>query len=471
MRLSFVYAPYRHKRFSENLEVVDEDFGLLPPINLAWAAAIAEKAGHHVQLIDARAEGLSLSKVLQCLRSFGTEAAGFYFSTYMFHDTLAWARAVREALKVPILAGGVNLSLYPRETLATGVVDYGVSGLAVDALPALLDALERDRDPAGIPGVVWRRGDEIGLAPPRVDRGAFARHPFPARHLLPNDRYYSITSQRRHFTVMLTSTGCPQHCSFCPIAHIPYRVRPVDQVLAEVEQCVHGLGIREIDFFDADLAASRGRLRDLCDGLRDRRLDLEWSCRSCIDSLDRPTLARMAEAGCRKVYLGIETPDDMLLQKMQKRLDTSRVQEVIRAAQEVGIRPLGFFMTGVPGETRRTILRTIRYALSLGLDYAQFSRTIAKPGTDLHRQVCQMTRSDPWREWVLGSRAEDRLPTPWTDLSAREVEAWTKAAYLAFYFRPGYLGHAVARFRSPDEAIRSARTAARMILHAWKREA
>lgn len=471
MRVSFIYAPYRHKRFSENLEVVDEDFGLLPPINLAWAAAIAEEAGHAVQLIDARAEGVSLPEALQRLRAFGPEAVGFYFSTYMFHDTLAWARAIREALGVPILGGGVNLSLYPRETLATGVVDYGVSGLAVDALPALLEALERGRSPTGIPGVVWRQGDDILLEPPRIDRHAFARHPFPARHLLPNDQYYSITSQRRNFTVMLTSTGCPQRCSFCPIAHVPYRVRPVDRVLEEVAFCVHRLGIREIDFFDADLAASRGRLMDLCDGLKDQRLDLEWSCRSCVDSLDRPTLTRMAEAGCRKVYLGIETPDEDLLRKMRKRLDTTRVQEVIRTAQEVGIRPLGFFMTGVPGETRATILRTIRYSLSLGLEYAQFSRTIAKPGTDLHRQVTATVGSDPWRDWVLGRRTEDRLPTPWTTLSASEVEAWTKVAYLAFYFRPGYVGHALARFRSWDEAQRSARTAARMILHALKREA
>ena len=470
MRVAFVYAPYRHKRFSENLEVVDEDFGLLPPINLAWAAAIAEAAGHRVQLIDARAEGLSLSETLHRLRKFGAEAVGFYFSTYMFHDTMAWARAVRKALEVPILAGGVHLSLYPRETLASGEVDYGIAGLAVDALPALLEALQNGREPTGIPGVVRRSQGGVVVEPPQNDRHAFARHPFPARHLLPNDRYYSITSQRRNFTVMLTSTGCPQKCSFCPIAHIPYRLRPVDRVLDEIATCVHRFGIREIDFFDADLAASRGRLMDLCDGLMALRLDLEWSCRSCIDSLDRPTLTRMADAGCRKVYLGIETPNETMLRQVNKRLDTSQVQKVIRMAQEVGIRPLGFFMTGLPGETRTTLLRTIRYALSLGLDYAQFSRTIAKPGTDLHRMVIARTGTDPWRDFVLGLRPEERLPTPWTNLSSTEIEAWTKAAYLAFYFRPTYLGHAVSRFRSLDEATRSARTALRMILHVLQRE-
>jgi len=60
MKIAIIFPPYNHKKFSENLEVVDEEFGVYPPLGPAYAAAILEKAGHEVILIDAKA--LKLSK-------------------------------------------------------------------------------------------------------------------------------------------------------------------------------------------------------------------------------------------------------------------------------------------------------------------------------------------------------------------------------------------------------------------------
>lgn len=470
MKIAFVFVPYRHKRFSENLRVVDNDFGVLPPINLAWAAAMAESAGHIVTMIDAQAERLSIDVAIERLRIFGAEAVGFYFSTYMFHDTLSWARQIRASLGVPILAGGINVDLYPAETMSHPEIDVALKGQAYESLPRLLTAMAQGVEPAGIPGVCYRKGDELVMVPPDTRLRAFAKYPFPARHLLPNERYYSITSQLRNFTVMLTQMGCPQKCSFCPISRVPYQARSVDSVLAEVDECVRRYDVREIDFFDADFAVARRRAEDICRGLIERKHPLEWSCRACVDSLDRDMLRLMADAGCRKVYIGIETASPESLRLMNKHLEISRVQQIIRDAQDLGIHPLGFFMTGVPGESRESLRNTIRYSISLGLDYAQFSRTIAKPGTGLLDEVIRVTGTDYWREWVLGQVSERRLPSPWTDLTDREIEFWTQLAYLTFYFRPSYIGRAVTRFRSADETIRSVRTAARMLVNVLRKD-
>ncbi len=466
MKVAFVFAPYRHKKFSENLRVVDDDFGVFPPINLAWAAAFAEQAGHEVCIVDAKAERLSLDAAVARLRGFGPDAVGFYFTTYMFHETLAWARGIRAALHVPVLAGGVNVDLYPAETMAHREIDFALAGQAYGSLPRLLQAIEAGEEPVGIPGVCYRREDEVVTVPPERERGAFARYPMPARHLLPNTRYYSITSQLRNFTIMMTARGCHQSCSFCPIARIPYQLRPVEAVLDEMDECVRRFGVREIDIFDADFPAPRKRTEAICQGILERGLRFEWSCRACVDSLDKDLLRLMARAGCRKVYVGIETPSPERLKAMAKRLDTSRTRAVLRDAKDVGIRPLGFFMLGVPGETRESVRETLRYALSLGLDYAQFMRTIAKPGTDLHDMVVRETGSDPWREWVLGRRGEERLPSPWTELDEREIEFWARIAYLCFYYRPSYIARAVLRFRSLDEVTRSIRSAVRMFASA-----
>ena len=465
-RVAFVFAPYHHKRFAENLFVVDEDFGVFPPLNLAYAAAIAEKAGHEVMLIDANALRLTLAETIEKLRQFLPKYVGFYFSTYMFHDTLRWAAGIREKLDVTILAGGINLSLYPEESLSHRVIDYGVVGEALHALPDLLEALEGNRSPRNIPGVCWREHDAVVFEPPRDGDLDFNDFPFPARHLLPNDRYYSITSQRRNFTIIMTAKGCPYSCSYCAIAKIPYRARSVDNVLREIEECARRYNVHEIDFFDADFPLNRKRVVALCEGILELGLDLEWSCRSRVDSVDDGLLRLMHKAGCRKIYFGIETPSETHLRTMKKNITTHRVIKTLAATRAAGIRALGFFMTGVPGETHQSLLRTIFYAISLDLDYAQFSRTIAKPCTDLDSELIERTGKDFWRDYVLGRVEEARMPSPWTEMNGQSVEVWTKIAYYAYYYRPTYIWKALRRMQSFDEFKRSTKTALRMLAKA-----
>jgi radical SAM superfamily enzyme YgiQ (UPF0313 family) len=469
MKIAFVFAPYTHKPFSENLRVVDEDFGVFPPVSLAYAAAIAEQAGHDVIIIDANAERLSLTETIARLRGFGPQAVGFYFSTYMFHDTLAWARAIKAALGVTILAGGINVGLYPHETMHHDTIDYALIGQAPRALPALLEALDNGREP-DLPGVCWRRDGEVECREPVEGLPNFDAYPFPARHLLSNERYFSVTSQLRNFTVMVTAMGCHQTCTFCAIAPLPFVVRSADSVLDEMQVCVERFGVREIDIFDADFLFRRRRVEQICEGIRERGLRFEWSCRACIDSLDRDLLELIHAAGCRKLYLGIETASKDNLRRMNKRLSLP-VHQVVAQVQRVGIRPLGFFMTGVPGETHKSLLETIRFALRLDLDYAQFSRTIAKPGSALDREMTRTGGMDWWREHVLGPQLERRLPTPWTGMTDQQIERWTKLAYFAFYYRPTFMLRAVRRVRSSEEFFRGVRTALRMVVMAWKRDA
>ncbi len=469
MKIAFVFAPYRHKLFSENLKVVDDDFGVFPPINLGYAAAIAERAGHEVMMIDANAERLTTAKTIARLVQFNPQAVGFYFSTYMFHDTLAWAREIKQALQVPILAGGINMLLYPRESLHQPIIDYGLSGQAVRVLPELLSAIESG-DPPDIPGVCYRRDGEIVFRPAQNSDFDFDDYPYPARHLLPNERYFSITSQLRNFTAMVTTMGCPQSCTFCAIAPLKLQSRTVDNVLDEMQDCAERFQVKEIDNFDADFPYNRQRTEKICQGLLSRDLSLEWSCRARVDSVDKNLLELMQAAGCRKIYLGIETPNKHSLELMKKKITLERVSQVIADAKRVGIRSLGFFMTGVPGENRKSLLDTIRFALGLDLDFAQFSRTIAKPGSELNQEIVNRGGRDYWRDFVMGLEPERRLGSPWTKLSEREIEFWTKAAYFAFFFRPTQIAKTVGKVRSTDELGRGVRTALHMIRYALKQD-
>lgn len=464
LRVAFVYPPIIHESFEENLKVVDEDFGRLPPISLAYAAAIAEKAGHRAVLLDVNALGLTVEETIAQLREFRPDVLGFTLTTYMFRETTRWMGILRDALKVPTIVGGVNLRLYPAETLEHEAVDYGVLHFGTRGLPLLLEAIESGRCPAGLPEVVAR--DEAGrvvIGPIQPGHSPFPDLPPPARHLLPNDRYYSIISQRRPFTVMVTGTGCPARCSYCAIPDAPRFRNSVSGALDEVRQVVRDLGVREIDFFDADFFAGKAWTREFCQGLIEEKFDLEWSCRASIDSVTTELLALAKKAGCRQIYVGLETPDENALASMHRGVRPDKARRVLGTMHELGIRALGFFMIGVPGETHATARGTIAYALSLPIDYAQFSRMIAKPGSEHYRQLVATTGSDYWRDFVLQKAVPERLPNPWSRIGERAIEAYTRLGYVAFYYRPRLLARSIGRMRSLDEVHRSGRTALRML--------
>ncbi|HQP33555.1 MAG TPA: radical SAM protein [Polyangiaceae bacterium] len=469
MKLALVFAPYSHKRFEENIFVVDEDFGVFPPINVAYAAAIAERAGHTVRIFDANAltrlGRASEAAILREIGEFAPDAVGLYFSTYMFRDTLRWARSLKVILGCPVIAGGINCLLYPRETLAHPEIDYIVAGHATESLPRLLAALDGGGPIEKIPGVGSKVGGVLVVNPPspesRVDFDAF---PWPARHLLQNDLYYSFISQRRNFTIALTTLGCSYDCNFCAIAPLPRGARSPDNVIAEVREARERFQIREVDFFDANFLTPGARTGQLLEGLAAAPDDMEFSCRARVDNIDAHVASALRRARVRQVYLGIESSDPAILELLRKRVKPSSARTAVDLLRREGIRALGFFMIGSPGETLTTALRTILFAMSLGLDYAQFSRTIAKPNTPLHDRIVAVSGEDYWRDWVSGAAPERRMPSPWTELSEAQIELLTKLAYFMFYYRPGYLTRAIGRVRSGDELTRSARTAARMLL-------
>ena len=251
MRLACVFNPFQYKLHEENLRVVQKYFGLFPPLSLAWVCAIAEKAGHDALLIDARTLRLTREDVLDRLKQWKPDILGFMMTTYMFRETLEWVTFLKKHLKLPVIIGGYNLRVYPNESLSVEGPDFGCFNSAFYTLPRLLEELEGRRRFADVPGLIYKENGRTTMTPYGRDP-VFDDYPNPARHLLPNDLYAEFTTERKNFTVMVTSKGCPNGCLFCEAGHTSYNPRSPQTVLGEIKECRTRYGIREIDFFDYD---------------------------------------------------------------------------------------------------------------------------------------------------------------------------------------------------------------------------
>ena len=357
MRLALIFNPFGYKLHEENLRIVQRYFGLFPPLSLTWVAAIAERAGHDVTIIDARTLQLSPEEVLERLQQWKPDVIGFMMTTYMFRETLDWIRYLRGGLPgARVMVGGYNLRVYPTESVTPPEIDFGCVNSAYYTVPRLLEELDGGCHFDDVPGLVYKRNGEVVVTDSPPDEN-FDDYPNPARHLLPNELYAEFPTERKNFTVMVTSKGCPMKCMFCEAGRTKYNPRSVETVINEIQECYDKYGVREIDIFDYEFLIDRKRAKEICQEIQRRKLDILWACRARIDSVDEELLKEMAASGCGRVYFGIESGDQDMLDRINKGITLEQVRETIRATKKHGIRALGFFLVGSPGKRGRRSTR------------------------------------------------------------------------------------------------------------------
>ena len=459
MKFALVFNPFKYKIHEENLRIVQKYFGLFPPLSIAWVAAIAEKAGHEVIIVDARTMDLSKEETLEILKNFKPDIMGFMMTTYMFQDTLEWIRFLKNHLKIPVVIGGYNLRVYPRESVSHQEIDFGIVEQAYYTIPALFKELRKQNPNFGnVPGLVYKRDGKVIVTehPQEID---FDKFPNPARHLLPNNLYAEFPTERRNFTVMVTSLGCPFRCNFCEAGRTPYNPRSPETVIKEIEECYHKYNIREIDIFDYEFTGIKERVLKICKLIQKKNLDITWACRSRVDTVNRELLQEMKRAGCRRIYFGLESASQEILDKVDKGITLGQIRETIGTCRDLGIRSLGFFLIGAPNDTRKTIKENLRFAKSLDLDYVQFSKCLAKPLTPLWEELVKTTGRDYWKDWILGKESDRELPRPWTELTNKEIDRFSKWAYISYHARPLHILkhllklHSFAEFKRKSSAF------------------
>ena len=140
-----------------------------------------------------------------------------------------------------------------------------------------------------------------------------------------------------------------------------------------------------------------------------------------------------------------------------------QIKEIVHLTRASGIDTFGYFMVGNHYDTPATIRQTIRLALDLDLDYAQFSKVTPMPATEMYTMMMEESGRDYWREYVLNPH-EDLVPRPRTDMTDAEIQRWTRLAYLRFYYRPKMIRRQLERVDSVDQLKRSVSTAWQMLM-------
>jgi len=408
--------------------------GILPPLGLGYIAAVLEGAGFDVKILDAPALGFAPSQVKQQISGFAADIVGVTAMTSTITGALETLRMAKEAGAVTVI-GGAHLAVYPQETLSYDFIDYGIIGEGEFPFLNLARALDDKQPVKDIQGLVYKEGGQVRLNEPYIHL-KLDEIPFPARHLLPMERYSSLISLNP-VTTMISSRGCPFQCGFCfkTPSDVRYRTRSAKNIVDEMELLVKQYKVKEIMFYDDTLTLQKEHVVDICDEILSRDLRVKWESPTRIDNIDPPLLKAMRRAGCIRLRYGIESGDRGILKLMNKGIDLDHAREVFRWTKKSGIETFAYFIIGYLHETPQTIKNTIAFARELDPDLVMFTVAVAYPKTPLYELAMRegLVPGDYWREFTLGLR-KDSIPYLFP-----QAEEWVRNAYRSFYFRPGYI--------------------------------
>lgn len=205
-------------------------------------------------------------------------------------------------------------------------------------------------------------------------KGEFSdRLPFPEYELF--DSYEIFRNNWKNnlwpYTIM-TSLGCPFLCTYCQSRQREWKNRSPENCVEELLKARQKYGIRSFQIIDDCFNTSRKRVLDFC--RRVRPLELQWFCANGLraDLFDEEMAGLMKESGCTQVSFGIETIDDEILIKIKKGESFSQIEKAIMTAKKYFRTVNGFFIIGLPGSSYEKDEKSLKWALSRGIN-AHFS--------------------------------------------------------------------------------------------------
>ncbi len=447
------------------------------PFHLAYAAAVLERDGFEVRMVDGCAERISDEAYLDRLAAFDPDLLIHEISTISLSQDLRIVDAVRRRVgnRPRIAVCGLHVLAFEPEFLRlNSAVDFSFIGEYEQTALELARRLASGTSADGIAGLVYR--DAAGdprAAPRRPLYRELDTLPWPARHLLPMDAYHDTPGGIPEPSVqMWASRGCPFRCSFCAWPQIVYgnrlyRPRDPIKVVDEMEHLVREKGFRSVYFDDDTFNIGKERILAICSEIRRRRLDIPWAAMARADLMDREMLRALKEAGLRAVKYGVESIDQGILDRCGKQMDLKKTEAMIRKTRELDILYHLTFTFGLPGETRETIRKSVDWCLRMDPDTVQFSVSTPFPGSRFYAELesRKQITSRNWDEYDGFFHAVVRTESlgPEEILEERNAAAKTWEAHAARrarrralrrYLTPRY---AAAAVRSPRKALRKLR--------------
>ena len=411
----------------------------LPNLGIASIGANIDD-DHDVYVIDLIRKRRSIHRyVSRTLLKIRPNIVGLSSMTWQFDTCLKLIRLIKHLLpEVKIVIGGYHATLMYEE-IGNGPearhIDFIVRGEGEETFRRLINALDGKDHFGTIPSLSFKsenrfvhneRGELLDLATLKL----------PIRDKRRLTWGYHIMN--RSAEVIETSRGCTRTCNFCCIRHMyggSFRSFPIQRILADIDDIYYNKKCRWIFVSDDNMVLSPERVIELSDaiiarGYRNLHFIVQADCVTI--SRNDEMVRRMAEAGFKSVFLGIESVSKVNLRAAQKGDIVDAARNAIDICHKYNIMVVGGMIFGFPEDTEKEIMENYRFLKSTGADASYCQILTPYPKTGIRQYLME-------ENLVTNPDDFSRYNGIWANVRTRTVDAETMQ-YMVWYHRQNILG-------------------------------
>ncbi|MBR9706189.1 radical SAM protein [Candidatus Pacearchaeota archaeon] len=423
-----------------------------PPLGLAYIGAVLEDAGHQVRIIDIDADGITQDNFIEIVKE-RYELVGFTATTPTFENAEKLCALVKKNTEAVTVLGGIHATIVGDEVAKSDSIDFVVRSEGEATILELIEVICGKKKAAEVKGISFMDSGTVNHTPDRDLIKNLDDIPFPARHLFNHQKYVYPDSLLTPVMPIITSRGCPNSCTYCCVKliyHRRFRYRSAENIVDEIEKLIDDYGVKEIHFWDDNFTLLKKRVFGVRDELKRRNIKLKFAFPNGlrVDRVDEEILRCLKDMGVYSIAFGVESGNQNILNNAKKGITLSQIEKAYSLAKKIGFETWGFFIIGLPGETKETIRDTIKLAKKINPDIAKFHILKPFPGTKVFDELNEkglITEYD-YSHYGIHTRPVHRLP----DLDEDELMKWAKQAYREFYLRPSKIFGLLLRTKSWD---------------------
>jgi len=410
------------------------------PFYLAYSAALLEREGFEVYVIDAVALNLTNEEFLNRLTDINPQITLFETTTPTIEQDINLIRAIKQLTSSILILSGTHATVFPKELMSIANIDYIIMG---EYELSLLDLVRKIKlkaiknDFKNIKGIVFKQNGSIFINDLKGLIDPLDQLPFPAFHLFPannkNDLsvYWDAFCQYKPAVQLHSSRGCPFRCNFCLWNQVmygngKYRMFAPQRVVNEMEYVIQNFNAKEVYFDDDSFTIEKDHVLQICDEIKKRKLKIKWSCMADAICSDIDMINSMADSGCIGIKFGVESGEKEILRKIDKPLDYKKLKKLIQVCKKRKIKTHATFTFGLWGENKQSMYSTLRFAMSLDVDSVQFSIATPFPGTKFYNLMREkeMLLTDKWSDFDGAGKSVVK----YNAVTSYEVENFCKLA-------------------------------------------
>lgn len=425
---------------------------LFPPQELLYcASALKEWNSSDVTIVDAIAENKNLDECLAFIAEERPEMVVTMTGIECFESDMSVLKAIKErAPEIRTVVFGYYPTIFTDKIFEQNAVDFIIKGEPEMALSRLVRAIERGERVDEISGLNMKSSGGHVISGPKAERVKdLDSIPFPDPELL-SYKGYNEMLMRSPVALIQSSRGCPFRCTYCITTYGRETVmRSPENVVGEIEALAKK-GFKRLRFTDDTFNVDKSRVRRICELIVEKGLKVKWTCLSRVDTLDKDVLPLMKKAGCVRIYIGIESFSQKILDYYRKGYKASDLVDKLKAVRAAGIESVGFLLIGAPVETDEDLAANRAGLKKAPLDFAIVTKLTPYPGTVLFENLKDMMDFSlfPYRNIFNIPGKEDEMIRAERELY--RVFYFQPQRFL-FFFRmlfknPGYVAGTVVRF-------------------------